>query len=71
MACSTATLQGAIIPCSKLHEGTFEPMSSCQSPFMEGIVDGRWIGLVLHYTGGNNRIDKAMVFSVGTGEGRQ
>jgi hypothetical protein len=34
---------------------------------MEGIVDGQWIGLVLHYTGGNNGIDKAIVFSVGRG----
>jgi len=32
-------------------------------------ADGQWIGLVLHYSGGNNGIDKVMGFSVGTGGG--
>jgi hypothetical protein len=41
----------------------------CPSPFLEGIVDGQWVGLVLHYTGGNNGVDGAAGYSVGNSAG--
>jgi hypothetical protein len=65
-ACTTVSSQAATVPCSKLHLGG-QGTPSCPRPFMEGIVDGQWLGLVIDYTGGNNGMDKVMTFSIGQG----
>jgi hypothetical protein len=67
LAASTmANSQAATVPCSKLHLGG-QGTPSCPRPFIEGIVDGQWVGLVINYTGGNNGIDKVRAFSIGLG----
>jgi hypothetical protein len=53
------------VPCSKVHRPGGEVADRCPSPFMQGIVDGQWIGLVLHFTGGNNGVDGVAAYSVG------
>jgi hypothetical protein len=64
-----ATRAETTVPCSKVHEASTMTVERCPSPFLEGIVDGQWIGLVLHYTGGNNGVDGAAVYTVGNSAG--
>jgi hypothetical protein len=66
IACTAAASQAATVPCSKLHLGG-QGTPTCPRPFMEGTVDGQWLGLVIDYTGGNNGIDKVRAFSIGLG----
>jgi hypothetical protein len=45
------------------------PMNSCPNPFMQGIVDDQWIGVLIHWTGGNNGADSLVAFTVGHDRG--
>lgn len=39
----------------------------CGKPFVEGVVDHQWVGLIAHYTGGNGGVDALYPFTVGRG----
>lgn len=70
MACSAVNSEAATVPCSKLHEASTMTIERCPSPFLEGLVEGQWVGLVLDYVGGAyGTIDSAAVYSVGNGGG--
>jgi hypothetical protein len=67
LASSLQNAQAATVPCAQLHLGGSSHTPTCPNPFVQGVVDGQWIGLLVHYTGGNDGIDKITAFSIGEG----
>ena len=45
----------------------FAPGVHCADPILQGMVDGQWVGLILHYNGTNGGPDRIAVVSIGLG----
>ena len=61
-----ATSPTHTVPCAVFGLGA---AATCDSPFIEGVVDGQWIGLVMDYSGTNGFASKMWAYAVGAGNG--
>lgn len=52
------------VPCGVLLKSS---AAKCASPFIDGVVDGQWVGLVMHFSGGNGGANRIFVVTVGPG----
>lgn len=58
---SAARASSNTVPCNVLGQG------DCANPFLEGVVDGQWLGLIFQFGGGNGGATAADVESIGYG----
>lgn len=50
------------VPCAVFGEG-----DRCANPFLQGVVDGQWVGLVIYFSGGNGGATEIAVVTSGRG----
>lgn len=54
----------ATVPCSVMMP---DATDGCGKPFVDGVVDHQWVGIIIHFSGSNGGADELFPFTIGRG----